>query len=1072
MLLVFVHEANKENCLAYCDSWIPLVKREVKIFGLAMSGRRCPLGFSPFICIRNRTLSKGLVRYPNRRWIATSTPLLLQETFFHCCGRSATQRPRQIVKTFSTSVVPHSEPATAQLDGSPLSGSGVDDLPDNLEKLTVKELKELLAKRSLKTSGLKAELVSRLRKYIDTVSAPPPDRTNSAEEMTKEEVTESISLREVDNQFAGKTAVPVQIDSEFSVQSTESVSEERPITTTEQPSIRQNIPSEAAPDMDTMSTALEGPSIHEMIDHAEPPDSTMSSIPNAKPTADIETSMSVQNIPESPLPECASPEAASLISSTLPSAFTTAETSQPVLTPGLPSELGNEQISIASAESVPSPSPVEVYEPAFTPVPSEVEIPAPSRKRDFNLDRLERLVALAFVSDRVIRVQDLLLDLHHQTTSLAKHNKPTKSAKLPKERTVKSARPPVHPSLTKKTIELEALTQWHPGAVFAAPDITLDQDSTPRTHEKRLERLMDLRARMFAARAFEREIRKGPQRNNYLLDFRDFPNSYLTAFQLKFINILGEYRKDQSPEKTEHSQFESAWNDTLREFAREGGHRFVRKFEKAMREEGPEKTPERTVDEVKRRAWLLRERYIPIDALATFLAPENVGQQKAAESDWFRQREYMLKHRKKIIEDEQTPQPTLEPHIPTGNNHIVSVSGRLESPADVETLSKVGLTDSSTPIQAIPKARIEAPSLFAHLNAKKKSPTQELDARKTNLAQALKSGVNSSANLRLPSKAKQDADTAVPKESKAAQLSTADSPLPDPDARPDPNVPVAKTTDEKPFQKQPSEYVYEETIKELLDLTNGKRKRDKPEDANNSGWNLYAYKIFHLKNMRKTLRLAITNRTRREFLRRAEVDSHVGPFSSDANPICQIFNPMWERLGLMEYISEIKSTHEENEFEVMFKNIDGASAFINRVDEHWLDDRTIGQVHATWKPEGEGNHWENSTKAVLTFPKRTLDIWRMEAVKRGAPIGKDGYPEVQWTRAIWAVVTRMRYSIGSFGDAQSFRVMRETPYRVVADIMFKDSEALQQFLRRKSEHHISNEWKDRFFAREWWKFGY
>ena len=1039
-----------------------------------MSGRRCPLGFSPFICIRYRTLAKGLVHYPNRRWIATSTPLLLQEAIFLCSWRGATQRHRRIVKTLSTSAVSRSQPATAQHDGSSLSESDVDALPSNLEKLTVKELKELLAKRSLKTSGLKAELIARLRKYIDTVGTPPPDRTNSAEEMTKEEVTESINLRDVSNQLAEETAAPVQIDSELSVQSTEFFSEERPITTTDQPCVRENIPSEAAPDMDTMSTASEGPSVHQMIDHPVPfPESTMASIPNAKPVADIETSMSMQNIPESPLPDCASPEATSLLPSFLPSAFKSAETSQPVLTPGPPSESANEQISIVSADSVPSTAPVEVYEPTFTPVPSQVEIPAPSRKRDFNLDRVERLVAFAFVRDRIIRVQDVLLELHHQTIPLlAKHNKPTKSAKLAQERIVKPSSPQVRPSLSEKTIEREALTQWQPGAVFAAPDITLDQDSTPHTHEKRLERLMDLRARMFAARAFEREIRKGPQRNNYLLNFRDFPNSYLTAFQLKFIKILAEYRKDQSPEKTEHSQFESAWNDTVREFAREGGHRFVRKFEKAMRDEGQGKTSDGTVDEVKRRAWLLRERYIPIDALASFLAPENLGRQPpASESDWFRQREYMMKHRKKTIEDEQAPQPTLNAHIPTGDS-IGSASGQLESPAEVETLSKVRLIDSSTPTQAIQKARIEAPSLFAHLNAKKKAPTQALDARKTNLAQALKNGVNLAANLQLQSEAKPDGDTAIPKESKAAQLSTADSPLPDPDAKPAPNITVAKTTDEKPFQKQPSEYVYEETVKELLAFINGKRNQDKPEDANNYGWKLYAYKIFLLKNMRKTLSLAITNRTRREFLRRAEADSRVGPFSTDTNPVCQIFNPMWERLGLMEYISEIRSTHEENVFEVTFKNIDGASAFINRVDEHWLDDRTIGQVHATWKPEGEGKHWEKSTKAVLTFPKRTLDIWRTEAVKRGAPIGKDGYPEVQWTRAIWAVVTRMRYSIGSFGDARSFRVMHETPYRVVADIIFKDSEVLQQFLRRKSEHHISNEWKDRFFARERWKFGY
>ena len=953
----------------------------------------------------------------------------------------------------------------------------------------------------MKTSGLKAQLIARLRGSIDTVSTPPPDLINSAEEATKEEVTKRMNLGDVSDQLAEE---PAPLESESSVPSTESFSEERPITITEQSPIPENIASEAAHDVHTLSIASEVPSVQDTIDHPELfPESTVGSTPNTKPIADVETSMSTQNIPEPPLPDFASPGAAPLLPSSLPAEFTSVETSQPTLTPGPSSESLNEHISVASADSISNAAPVEVYQPTFTAVPSEVETPTPSTERDSNLGRLERLVELAFVCDRIIRVQDSLLEIHHQTIPLlAKRTERSKSAKQAPERIDKRAHPSVHPYLSEKSIELEALTQWQPGAVFAGPDITLNQDSTPHTHEKRLERLMNLRARMFAARAFEREIRKGPQRNNYLLNFRDFPNSYLTSFQAKFMKILAEYGKGQPPDKTEYSQFESAWNDTLREFARAGGHQFVRKFKKATRDEGAEKRPESTVDEVKRRAWLLRERYVPIDALATFLARETNGQHKAAESDWFRQREYMLKHRENITKDGEAPQPTVKPHVHSAD-HVGSASGQFESPVQVETLSKVGLTDSSAATQATQRAPIEAHSLFSHLNAKKKIPKRELDPRRTSLAQALKNSVNATANLQLPSEAKPGADTTVPKESKAAELSTTDSPLPDPDAKPDPNIPVTgqskvapysaptiessdrpvaqshvstpqsiSTTNEKPSQKQPIEYSYHETMQEFLALINGKHKQGTAEDSSKYDWKLYSYKIFNLKNMKKTLKLAITNRTRREFLRRPEASYPVGPFSTDANPLCQIFNPMWERLGLIEYISEIKSTHEENEFEVTFKNIDGASAFINQVDEHWLDDRTIGQVHATWKPEGEGQQWENSTKAVLTFPKRTLDIWRTEAVKRGAPIGNDGYPEVQWTRAIWAVVTRMQYSIGSLGDARSFRVIRETPYRVVADIMFKNSKVLQQFLRRKPEHHISNEWKDRFFAREQWKFGY
>jgi hypothetical protein len=173
----------------------------------------------------------------------------------------------------------------------------------------------------------------------------------------------------------------------------------------------------------------------------------------------------------------------------------------------------------------------------------------------------------------------------------------------------------------------------------------------------------------------------------------------------------------------------------------------------------------------------------------------------------------------------------------------------------------------------------------------------------------------------------------------------------------------------------------------------------------------------------------------------------------------------------MNYISGIKSTREENEFEVTFKNIDGASALVNRVDDHWLDDRTIGQVYATWKPEGEGRH-EETHWATLILPRRTLDIWRRQAVKRGAPVGPLGYPNVQWTRAIWAVFTRMKYSIGSYGDVRGFNIVDETPYRAVVEVRFKDKEMLEHFLKRNKEHYISNDWKDRFFARERRRFGY
>jgi hypothetical protein len=128
-----------------------------------------------------------------------------------------------------------------------------------------------------------------------------------------------------------------------------------------------------------------------------------------------------------------------------------------------------------------------------------------------------------------------------------------------------------------------------------------------------------------------------------------------------------------------------------------------------------------------------------------------------------------------------------------------------------------------------------------------------------------------------------------------------------------------------------------------------------------------------------------------------------------------------------------------------------------------------GQVYATWDCS-EDNEVGNT--AVVMLPKSTLEVWRREASYHNAPISQYGYPQVEWTKSIWALLTRMKYSIGRHGDCRRYRTVAEYAHRVVMELSFKNPDTMNHFLARKSEHYLTNSWKDRFFAKHHVRLGY
>src|SRR2546423_6181165 len=151
-----------------------------------MSMKVRPPGFSPFVCLRRANGTPS-----SRQWI-----LYHHKSTREYHVRSGYKRlfrcPVIIVNCWSAGQYAeftssrYVSQATAAVQEVPYDISESQDtvptIPQSLEKLTVKELRSLLASRSMKTVGLKKELIERLQSVsqdeIGATKLPPSERNN------------------------------------------------------------------------------------------------------------------------------------------------------------------------------------------------------------------------------------------------------------------------------------------------------------------------------------------------------------------------------------------------------------------------------------------------------------------------------------------------------------------------------------------------------------------------------------------------------------------------------------------------------------------------------------------------------------------------------------------------------------------------------------------------------------------------------------------------------------------------------------------------------------------------------
>src|SRR5277367_2001366 len=128
--------------------------------------RTRPPGLSPFVCIRPgnsvRIWRKSATGASRPLSSTTSSRLAFPRPIpptrnvqqSPLIRRNCINSQRRLLSQAAVAEEPSETPTNTTSDGS---------LPSNLENLTVKELKDLLSSRSLKTSGVKSELIERLQ---------------------------------------------------------------------------------------------------------------------------------------------------------------------------------------------------------------------------------------------------------------------------------------------------------------------------------------------------------------------------------------------------------------------------------------------------------------------------------------------------------------------------------------------------------------------------------------------------------------------------------------------------------------------------------------------------------------------------------------------------------------------------------------------------------------------------------------------------------------------------------------------------------------------------------------------
>lgn len=151
----------------------------------------------------------------------------------------------------------------------------------------------------------------------------------------------------------------------------------------------------------------------------------------------------------------------------------------------------------------------------------------------------------------------------------------------------------------------------------------------------------------------------------------------------------------------------------------------------------------------------------------------------------------------------------------------------------------------------------------------------------------------------------------------------------------------------------------------------------------------------------------------------------------------KIFDSLWSRLHLSDHIESIVPSGDDSHL-VTFKNFNAAAAFVNRPDQHWLEDKVFGQIDVTWIVP---NLDSSIRQALVILSRQSMEENRDYMAEMGA------------------VIRRMD-KVRVYQVQEEFR----TSYRLVLRLDFEDDIHMNRFLSQKSLHYFSNPWKDRFFA--------
>jgi len=203
-----------------------------------------------------------------------------------------------------------------------------------------------------------------------------------------------------------------------------------------------------------------------------------------------------------------------------------------------------------------------------------------------------------------------------------------------------------------------------------------------------------------------------------------------------------------------------------------------------------------------------------------------------------------------------------------------------------------------------------------------------------------------------------------------------------------------------------------------------------------------------------TLPIQLSDTLRHRYPRKSDSDAAPGEF----------FNPMWQRLDLLDHVQAISPGVDDAEYLVTFRTFNAAAAFVNQVDAHWLDDKMTGQVYATWIPLETK---PNNVVATVSFPRATIEPWRNSALIHGAGMSNWKFPLVDWGRSFMSVLQRMKLVAGGKkGDCRYWTVTGEYGHVVIMEAAFSDPATMKRFVASKSQHYLSNPWKDRFFVKQ------